>query len=131
MTSFPVLCFEDFISAEGERLSTTSRHVAVVFGKRHDIVLHTIRELTEHLPPKFSALNFRAVVFLDEKGESRVFYILSRDGFALLAMRLPGKKALPFQVAYIEAFNAMAAFVTNQRDGLPYRCTEKTMRHEA
>jgi len=32
MTSFPVLCFEDFISAEGERLSTTSRPVAVVTG---------------------------------------------------------------------------------------------------
>lgn len=131
MTPFPALYFQDFISAEGERLSTTSRHVAVVFGKCHDIVLHAIWGLTEHLPPKFSALNFRAVVFLDEKGESRVSYILSRDGFALLAMRFTGKKALPFQVAYIEAFNAMAVYITNQRDGLRYRCIEKPMRHKA
>lgn len=130
MTSFPALHFLDFISAEGERLTTTSRHVAVVFGKRHDNVLHAIRGLTEHLPPEFNALNFEAVVFLDEKGQSCVSYILSRDGFALLAMRFTGKKALAFQVAYIQAFNAMAAYIKNQRDGLRYRCIEKELKSE-
>lgn len=54
-------------------------------------------------------------------------YTLTRDGFALLAMRFTGKKALSFQVAYIQAFKAMAAYIKNQRDGLRYRCMEKEL----
>jgi hypothetical protein len=36
-------------------------------------------------------------------------YRITRDGFTWLAMRFRGKKALVFQVAYTDAFNAMAS----------------------
>ena len=54
-------------------------------------------------------------------------YRITRDGFTLLAMGFTGKKALQFKVGYIAAFNAMAAFIKNQRDGLRYRCMEKEL----
>jgi len=123
----PVLNFRDFIAVDDEVLTTTSQHVAVVFGKRHAHVLGKIRELIADIPDDFNQPNFRPVVYIDAKGESRVSYMLTRDGFALLAMRFTGKKALTFQVAYIKAFNAMAAYIKNQRDGLRYRCMEKEL----
>jgi len=127
MNQIPVLNFQDFIATDGDALTTTSQHVAMVFGKRHDNVMRIIRSLAVQLPADFYALNFEAVAYFDEKGESRISYRLSRDGFALLAMRFTGKKALAFQVAYIQAFNAMAAYIKNQRDGLRYRCMEKEL----
>lgn len=127
MNPAPVLNFLDFITAEDEVLTTTSQQVAVVFGKRHAHVLGKIRELVAGIPVDFNQPNFRPVTYIDAKGESRVSYMLTRDGFALLAMRFTGSKALLFQVAYIKAFNAMAAYLKNQRDGLRYRCMEKEL----
>jgi len=54
-------------------------------------------------------------------------YRITRDGFTWLAMRFRGKKALVFQVAYTDAFNAMATYIKNQHDGLRYRCMEKEL----
>ena len=42
-------------------------------------------------------------------------------------MRFRGKKALVFQVAYTDDFNAMASYIKNQYDGLGYRCMEKEL----
>lgn len=127
MNQFPVLNFQDFIASEGDALTTTSQHIASAFGKRHDRVLRAIRTLMSELPDDFNVPNFGEVVYLDAKGESRVMYRMTRDGFALLAMGFTGKKALSFKVAYIHAFNAMQAYIKNQREGLQYRCIAKEL----
>jgi len=126
MTTFPVLNFQDFISAEGEQLFTTSQQVAVAFGKLHAHVMRDIRALTAQLPENRQS-NFGLVAYQDEKGESRAMYRMTRDGFTWLAMRFRGKKALAFQIAYTDAFNAMATFIKNQHDGLRYRCMAKEL----
>lgn len=109
---------------------TTSRAVAEQFGKRHDHVIRAIEELLEELnAPKigavngdseqtetalispgnadFAAQNFLLTEYKDGKGELRPEYLLTRDGFTLLAMGFTGAKALTFKVAYINAFNRM------------------------
>jgi Rha family phage regulatory protein len=123
----PVLNFQDFIAADGDQLLTTSQQVAAVFGKRHDHVLDKVRALMRELPEEFNAPNFRAVVYQDAKGESRVSYQMTRDGFTLLAMSFTGGKALAFKVAYINAFNAMAAYIKNQREGLQFDYLRKEL----
>jgi Rha family phage regulatory protein len=126
MNQIPVLNFQDFITTDGEQLYTSSRQVAVAFGKRHDRVLRAIRSLLADIPESHRP-NFGVVEYFDAKGESRVEYRITRDGFALLAMGFTGKKSLHFKLAYIDAFNAMAAYIKNQRDGLRYRCMEKEL----
>lgn len=126
----PVLNFQDFIAAEGDQLLTTSQQVAAVFGKRHDHVLRDIDALRAELPPDFDAPNFGAVDYVDAKGESRRMYRLTRDGFTLLAMGFKGKKALAFKVAYINAFNAMAAYIKNQREGLQFDYLRKELEYK-
>lgn len=131
MTQVPVLNFQDFIAADGEMLTTTSQQVASAFGKRHAHVLDAIRALIAQLPED-RLPNFRPTVEMRENpsGGARipsVSYCITRDGFTWLAMRFRGKKALAFQVAYTDAFNAMASYIRNQRDGLRYRCMEKEL----
>ena len=104
---------------------TTSRAVAEQFGKSHKHVLEAIDNLTAQLisadqelnEPKnrlvneeikdFAELNFTLYEYTDAKGEKRPEYLLTRDGFTLLAMGFTGAKALQFKVAYINAFNRM------------------------
>ena len=117
---------------------TTSRAVAEQFGKRHDVVLRAIDELLSELDPvsndrkivavdgdseqtepalispgnaDFAAQNFLLTEYKDGKGELRPEYLLTRDGFTLLAMGFTGAKALTFKVAYINAFNRMEQLI--------------------
>ena len=110
---------------------TTSRAVAEQFGKRHDHVLRDIEELLDQLRnagshPKsgeaespgtvavaqlqafqFAELNFLPITYPDAQGKPRPMYLLTRDGFTLLAMGFTGARAVQFKVAYINAFNRM------------------------
>lgn len=52
---------------------------------------------------------------------------MSKDGYAFLVGKMTGKKAVEHQIAYIEAFNAMAAYIRNQREGLTYQCAVKEL----
>lgn len=126
MKQLPVLNYQEFVAADGDELFTDSAKVAAVFGKRHTNVLRAIRELLDQLPVDDHALNFEPMVLDVEIGSGAIrrdpAYRITRDGFALLAMGFTGKKALFFKRAYIKAFNAMAAHIKNQREGLSYQC---------
>ena len=93
---------------------TTSLKVAEVFGKRHNDVLKSIRNLT-------SAQNcavlkmFETSSYVNEQGKEQPMFIMNRDGFTLLAMGFNGEKALEFKVKYIEAFNEMEAELKSQQ----------------
>ncbi|MCX8507090.1 MAG: Rha family transcriptional regulator, partial [Alphaproteobacteria bacterium] len=47
--------------------------------------------------------------YTDARGRQLPEYIMTRDGFALLAMGFTGAKAMMWKIAYIEAFNDMEA----------------------
>ena len=95
---------------------TTSRAVAEQFGKQHKNVIQSIDGLRATLDEtedgrEFNGLNFQPVTLPDAKGESRPAYLLTRDGFTLLAMGFTGAKAVQFKVAYINAFNRMERLI--------------------
>jgi Rha family phage regulatory protein len=119
------LNFQQFIAAEGDELTTTSLQVAAVFGKRHDHVLRDVRKLLEELPASHRP-NFGECFKINNlaNGKREPYFRITRDGFTLLAMGFTGKKALAFKLAYIDAFNAMAAYVKNQREGICYRAAK-------
>lgn len=121
----PVLNFQDFISADGGQLFIDSLKVAAVFGKRHDEVLRVIKNLSEQLPAEFNMCYFSKVVDLNATMEGCIFYRITRDGFALLARRLTGKRGLALQVSVINAFNAKAVFIKNLHQGKKYQLLQK------
>ena len=97
---------------------TTSRNVAEHFGKQHKNVIRDIQNIVCDVGDDFNRLNFELVDYRDAKGESRPEYLITKDGFTLLAMGYTGAKAMQFKVAYINAFNKMEAAL-QERAALP------------
>ena len=103
-TTVPVLAVVD------GHATTTSREVARVFGKQHRNVLQAIDGLLVQLPAD-PLRNFQQGVYTlpDTADQQHREFVITRDGFTLLAMGFTGKKALQFKLAYIAAFNQMEA----------------------
>ncbi|KAA0910679.1 Rha family transcriptional regulator [Pusillimonas sp. ANT_WB101] len=131
MKNVPVLNFQDFIAADGDSLTTTSQQIAAVFGRRHDDLLKRIRALSASLPDDRLGYFAESVEMRSNPSGGAMIpsaaYTITRDGFTLLAMGFTGKKALAFKLAYIDAFNAMAAYSKNQHEGLRYRYMQKEL----
>lgn len=92
----------------------SSRQVAEEFGKRHADVLRVIEKIispTSGVSADFNERNFSLVTYKDAKGERRPEYLMTKDGFAILAMGFTGKKAMRFKEAYIRRFNEMDQFI--------------------
>lgn len=102
-------------------LVVSSREVARNFDKEHKEVIYTIEGRRDS---KGNIKNHGLIEQISEGGKSHVEkyfiesyynsrgkaykeYLLTRDGFALLAMGFTGKKALDWKLKYIEAFNKM------------------------
>lgn len=127
MHQFPVLNFQDFIQVDGETVKTTSRHVAAVFGKRHDDVLRTIRKRLEDAG-EWGLRNFTETLYTDsQNGQIYPCFEMTKNGFVFLTQKFSGKKAAAFQIAYIEAFDAMASYIKNQREGLQFQYFRKEL----
>ncbi|MFU2316826.1 Rha family transcriptional regulator [Rahnella sp. PCH160] len=103
------------VTIHGNRAVTTSLAVSDFFQKRHDNVLRSLANL--ECSPKFNALNFEAVEYIDAKCEKRPAYEMTKDGFVFLAMGFTGKKAAAFKESYIEEFNRMENELVTQRYG--------------
>ena len=89
----------------GKKPMVSSLQVAQHFGKRHDDVLKKIRQL--EIPEDFRLRNFAESSYVNQQSKKQPMYLMTRDGFALLAMGFTGKKAMEWKIRYIEAFNAM------------------------
>jgi Rha family phage regulatory protein len=96
----------------------SSRTIAEIFEKRHDNVLRDINSLLKIEETgkcaEFSRLNFKPSYYKDSQGKKQPEYLLTRDGFALLAMGFTGKRAMRFKIAYIERFNEMEQFIQSR-----------------
>lgn len=100
---------ENIVTINDGRVVTDSLKVAEVFGKRHSDILKAIRSL--NIPEDFKQRNFalleRTLKNSLEKEVTYPVFMMSRDGFTILAMGFTSKKAMQFKLAYIDAFNKM------------------------
>lgn len=90
---------------KGGQLWTTSREVAGKFGKRHDTVLRSIRNL--ECSDDFRRRNFAESSYLNEQGKEHPEFLLSRGGFSMVAMGFTGREAVAWKEMFIAAFDAM------------------------
>ena len=92
------------VSYNGQ-IVVSSRDVAAVFEKEHKNVIQSIRNLG--CSEGFAALNFQPGFYKDSQNQERPQYLMTKDGFVILAMSFTGKKAMAFKEAYIAEFNRM------------------------
>lgn len=62
---------------------------------------------------EFARNNFMEASYNDQYGREQPMYLMTRDGFTILAMGFTGARALQFKVAYIDAFNRMEQIIRN------------------
>lgn len=97
----------ELVTIKGNKATVSSLEVADHFGKRHDNVMNAIENVMKNVSADFNHLNFKAVSYVDAKGEKRKCYEMTRDGFSMVVMGFTGKKAFEWKEKYINAFNRM------------------------
>ena len=92
---------------KSETTVVSSLDVAETFEKNHRDVRESIRNIESTISTaEFSAL-FILGSYKASNGKPNPMYVMTRDGFTLLAMGYTGEKAMQFKLAYIKQFNAM------------------------
>ena len=101
----------------------SSLTIAENFDKKHGDVLRDIHSISKDLPGEMRERNFALSQYEGKTptGGTRSYpmYLLTRDGFTLVAMGFTGKKALAWKVKYIQAFNAMERALLEGKHGEP------------
>lgn len=85
----------------------TSLQVADAFEKEHKNVLADIRNTVSKCSESFTGLNFQLSEYTDSTGRKLPMYILTKDGFMMLAMGYTTPEAMRVKEAYIAKFNEM------------------------
>lgn len=107
---------ENLVYLENGQPLTDSLMVAEVFGKQHKNVLQDIRELG--CSEEFSRLNFQPSTYVNDRGREYERYVITKDGFVILAMGYTGKEAMQFKERYIQEFNRMSKELQEPKDGV-------------
>lgn len=101
--------FRPHVAVIDGQIKTTSLKIAEHFGKRHDTVLRSIKNLD--CSDDFRRRNFAEASYEVEQPKGGVAKYslceMTRDGFTFLTMGFTGKQAAQWKEAYITAFNAM------------------------
>jgi Rha family phage regulatory protein len=101
----------EFVMLEGKQPVTDTHIVAKHFDKDHRKVTRTVRMLIAKTG-EWGVANFGHTPCVDEQnGETYSAYTMTKDGFMLLVMRFTGDKALQMQIAFVQAFDALAEHV--------------------
>ena len=108
----------ELVKIQEDQVVTSSRTIAEVFEKRHDNVLKDIDSLIEGSPKNIGSLFYETSYTHPQNNQEYREYLLTRDGFSLLAMGFTGKKALEWKLKYIEAFNKMENIIKKPKSAL-------------
>lgn len=97
---------------ENNRPVTDSLTVAESFGKDHPRVMRDIRELG--CSDSFRVGNFAESTYTNQQGRETPRFLMTEQGFALLAMGYTGKKAMSFKEQYILEFDNLRVQLSNK-----------------
>ena len=125
--------FEQFLKVnDKQRIVTNSRHIATVFGKRHDNIIRDIKALViEQDCGEFALLNFEETSYIDECGRKQPMYQMTKNGFLLVVMGYRTKKAMKFKVEFIKAFDFMREKLQQEGYSLIHKYNELCIEHKA
>lgn len=76
-----------------------------MFEKEHKIVMRDIRELD--CGDVFNECKIALISYKDSMNREKPEYLMTRDGFTLLAMGFTCTKAMPWKIKYAEAFEKL------------------------
>ncbi len=99
------------LSNQNGQVVVSSRLIAKDFEKQHKHVLDSIEEIKKGLAEKSADLFIESQYQHPQNKQWYKEYLMTRDGFTLLAMGFNGTKALQWKLKYIEAFEDQCNFL--------------------
>ncbi|MCY9529144.1 Rha family transcriptional regulator [Paenibacillus alvei] len=96
---------ESIVYVDNGRVVTDSLMIAEVFGKEHARVMRDIRDL--QCSVSFRVGNFAESTYINGQGREMPRYLVTENGFSLLAMGYTGQRAMEFKERYISEFERM------------------------
>lgn len=110
-TSTPTSAIElyrELVMLDGDEGYTTSIKIAARFGRPHKVVLKSIDRINRAIKSRgtsFTREIFKDFAYIDSRGKAQRQFLVSKDGFLMLAMRFDGDIALDWQLNFVAAFN--------------------------
>jgi Rha family phage regulatory protein len=108
----------NLVFIQNGQVLTDSLTVAECFGKEHRNVLADIRnqldKLAEAGEHEFSLLNFQQSTYKNERGREYERYLLTEEGFTLVAFSYTTPEAMKMKVKFIQEFKRMKEALQNQ-----------------
>jgi len=106
----------DIIKVLNGMAFTESQEVAERFNKDHKNVLATIDRTIRDLTAVKSAVKdyFIEGTFTNARNRDYRNYLMTREGFALVAMTLEGPESMKFKIEFLDAFKLMARTLREQ-----------------
>ena len=99
---------------------TNSKNVADKFDKTHRDLLVKIRKIIA-MDVNFGERNFSLSSYRSDQNKELPCYIMTRDGFTMLAMELSGPRVFEWKIKFIEAFNAMEDALLKTHNNLEWK----------
>lgn len=100
--------YRSLVMLDGDEAYTTSLRIAARFNRTHANVLKSIDRILRAIKSRKSCFTreiFKGRCYTDSRGKVQRQFLISKDGFVLLAMRFDGEAALDWQLNFIAAFN--------------------------
>lgn len=99
--------------------TTTTQDIAEVFGKRHDRVMAIVRQRIAEAG-EWGIHNFVDTPYTNpQNGQTYSVIRMSKKGFAFVVQKFTGKKAVEFQLAYVDEFERMEMALLAQSQPVP------------
>ncbi len=108
---------KDLVFEQDGKFCTDSLMIASTFDVEHSYILKIIRSLD--CSQQFREGNFSLSSYKSKQNKELPMYILTRDGFSMIAMGLTGSKSIQFKEIYINQFNKMESFIKSKSEPTP------------
>lgn len=106
---------KELVEIVNNKVVTTSKQVAKVFGKEHSKVIRSIEGKIARAKNGLSDM-YAIGSYKDASGKENKMYYMNRDGLMFLAFSFTGKKVDELKLAYINAFNTMEKKLKEQQN---------------
>lgn len=111
-----VILTQDLVFVDQKEAYTDSLTVARVFNKEHGKVLRDIRLLVSELESFGGEAKFGLSSYISDQNKELPKYLMDKDALLMLVMGYKGVKATEIRYKYIQAFNKMHEYISNQID---------------
>lgn len=119
---------ENYIFEHEGKIFTNSLYVAKNFDKQHKNILQSVNEILTK-SNEFGRLNFQQSSYINSQNKEQPMFLMTKQGFSILAMGFTTDKAFEFKIKYIQRFEEMEKLI-NERS-LPKPKTTLEMLEEA